>query len=55
MIKPLSTKKNLTPTNPSLEEMRTEKVVYNIAMRPKNHHGKNETQGCQCIYHIDLY
>ena len=43
-----------TDSNESfLEEMRIEKVVYNIAVRPKNHHGENETQGCQCIYHID--
>lgn len=43
-----------TDSNESfLEKMRIEKVVYNIAVRPKNHHGENETQGCQCIYHID--
>ena len=33
--------------------MPTEKVVYNIAMCQKKHHGKKETQRCQCIYHVD--
>lgn len=39
--------KEADPHKPLLEEMRTKKIVYNIAMRPKNHHGKNEAQRCQ--------
>ena len=39
-MKPLSTKKKLTPTNPSLKKWVLKKAVYYVAVCTENHYGE---------------